>query len=81
MNPAELGNLAARHNLVEIDEACRREVAKSGSYPDRIVRQFYSCVAVSFPLRVIKALTAAGCIDSDRNRTEPSAKATFAPPG
>ena len=25
MNPAESGKLAARHNLVEIAEACRRE--------------------------------------------------------
>ena len=25
VNPAEFGNLAARHNLVEIEEACRKE--------------------------------------------------------
>jgi hypothetical protein len=39
LNPAESGKLAARYNLVEIAEAYRREAAKSGSYPDRLVRR------------------------------------------
>ena len=37
-NPAEFGKLAARHNLVEMAEESRREAAKFGLYPDRIVR-------------------------------------------
>ena len=37
MNPGEFVKLAARHNLVEIADACRREAAKSGRYPERLV--------------------------------------------
>ena len=40
----------------------------------------YSSVTVSLPLRVIRSLTVSGTIVSDKNRTEPSARATLAPP-
>ncbi len=33
VNHAEFGNLAARHNLVEVAEACRKESARSGTQP------------------------------------------------
>ncbi len=41
MHPAESGKLAARHILVEIAEACWREAAKSGPYPNRFVRRYF----------------------------------------
>ena len=39
-HPAESGKLAARYILVEIAEACRREAAQSGSYPEVLLRWF-----------------------------------------
>ena len=49
MNPAIFGNLAARHNLVEIAEACRREAdvgtmeSLVGEYRARYWRASKSC--------------------------------------
>ncbi len=49
MDLAESGKLAARHNLVEIAEACWRGPAKSGHYPDRIVRCYLSRARTNVP--------------------------------